>query len=130
MSSPAQPLTNSLEGDWQVARVVMEAEGSANSIDLTDSSASCLPVDPTPSHIPFTCSLVLVNPLPELSLSDLFEATPVYIPKEGKLTHMAICMQSLGQLTMGHLHTCKHLNKRVVTKMIFHFIIITSLKMS
>lgn len=89
MSSPVQPLTNSVEGDWQVARVVMEAEGSASSSDLTDSSVSCLPVDPTPSHMPFTCSLALVNPPPELSLSDLFEATPVYIPKEGKHTHMA-----------------------------------------
>lgn len=70
-----------------MARVVMEAEGSTSSIDLTDSSASCLPVDPTSSHIPFTCNLALVNPPPELSLSDLFEATPVYTSKEGKLTH-------------------------------------------
>ncbi|KAK4314544.1 hypothetical protein Pmani_014165 [Petrolisthes manimaculis] len=98
VSSPTQPLTNSVELDWQVAKVLIEGDGSTQDSTIT----KCLPTsDPIPSIIPFTCSLHLHNTLPDhlnLSLKDLFEATPVYIPKEGYGCRVRSLARPLGEL--------------------------------
>nr|XP_045612932.1 nuclear pore membrane glycoprotein 210-like isoform X2 [Procambarus clarkii] len=73
--SPPVALVNGHQGDFEMAMVMLEAEGST--------SSGCLPVDPPASSPPFTCVVAFFPPHPEVDTKNVLDATAVYVPEKG-----------------------------------------------